>query len=111
MTTGPPPKIMVPARYMFAKRSRIKGGVVRIPREARIAAKEAKKMMTIAMLCQRVNEYLWSCDSGASSARRSVASAFVVASLGGCGVAVRRCEDEACDADMSCNGMLFVAFG
>jgi hypothetical protein len=56
MTTGPPPKIIVPARYMFAKRSRIKGGVEMIPREARIAAKEAKKVTTIAMLCQRVNE-------------------------------------------------------
>ena len=42
MTTGPPPKMMVPARYMFANRSSSRGGFSRTPRATRMAMKDAK---------------------------------------------------------------------
>ena len=32
MTTGPPPKMMVPARYMFVNKSNARGGGERTPR-------------------------------------------------------------------------------
>lgn len=41
MTTGPPPKITVPARYMFAKRSRANGGEESLDLVTRMAMKEA----------------------------------------------------------------------
>lgn len=41
MTTGPPPKITVPARYMLAKRSRAKGGSEILALETSMAIKEA----------------------------------------------------------------------
>lgn len=41
MTTGPPPKMIVPARYMLAKRSSTSGGALSAPRVERIAMKEA----------------------------------------------------------------------
>jgi hypothetical protein len=44
MTTGPPPKITVPARYIFAKIFNGSGGCFRTPRATRIAMKEARKM-------------------------------------------------------------------
>lgn len=41
MTTGPPPKITVPARYIFAKRLRDRGGAESLALATRMAMKEA----------------------------------------------------------------------
>ena len=41
MTTGPPPKMTVPARYMLANRSRARGGVVSWPLATRMPMNEA----------------------------------------------------------------------
>jgi hypothetical protein len=42
MTTGPPPKITVPARYMLLNRERGNGGEVRRARMVRIVMNEAR---------------------------------------------------------------------
>ena len=41
MTTGPPPKITVPATYIVAKRSRARGGLFVLARATRTAVNDA----------------------------------------------------------------------
>lgn len=43
MTTGPPPKMMVPARKRLAKTENPSGGVARVPRRTMMTMKAAKK--------------------------------------------------------------------
>lgn len=52
MTTGPPPKMMVPARYMFVKRSSSNGGLFKTPRATKNAMNEARESQ-LANLAER----------------------------------------------------------
>ena len=50
MTTGPPPKMMVPARVMLARRSRGRGGEVRTPRRIMSVVNDAVCLIISAVV-------------------------------------------------------------